>query len=95
MTMTISRWLHLHFDQGELTADRGEFGLDRGELAADRGGFGLERWGLENFRLQLRGPRASESARQHRNAHPRIYEHVRVFTSTLDIALGWRSLVSP
>jgi hypothetical protein len=95
MTMTISRWLHLHFDKGELTADRGEFGLDRGELAADRGGFGLERWGLENFRLQLRGPRASESARQHRNAHPRIYEHVRVFTSTFDIALGWRSLVSP
>ena len=64
MTMAIARWLHLHFDKGELTADRGEFGLDRGELAADRGGFGLERWGLESFRLQQRGPRASESARQ-------------------------------
>jgi hypothetical protein len=82
MTMAIARWLQLHFDRGDLTADRGEFGLDR--------------WGIESFRLLQRGPRASESARQSLpNACPCNYEHVRVCSRTLAIILRRRHRTPP
>jgi hypothetical protein len=96
MTLASSWLLLLQADRGELIVDRGELGPDRGELAADRGEFGLDRWGLESLRLQQRGPRASGSAGQSlAEARPCFYEHVRVFTRTLAIALRWRHRTSP
>lgn len=90
MSMSIPRWLHLHFDRGEHTADRGELGLDRGEQAADRGVFVLdrgefpgERGGLDHG-LRMRGnsrlPAAVHSSPP--VVRTGIYEHAGIHTST-------------